>query len=77
MQQALHLQTQGQDGDLLTRGLARWLTAPIGLACPHQPRLPPSASLAPMARRRFGTGTRHWAPALAVGIEFSFSLFHI
>jgi hypothetical protein len=32
----------------LTRDLARWLTAPIGLACPHQPRLLPPASLAPI-----------------------------
>jgi hypothetical protein len=57
-------------GGVLTRDLARWLTAPIGLACPHQPRLPPTASLAtiglacPMARRR----ARHWCSALVHGI---------
>ena len=43
--------------------------APTSLACPHQPRLPPSASSAPMARRRAwhwysalgsGFGSRHW-----------------
>jgi hypothetical protein len=41
--------------------------APMGLACLHQSRLPP--------RRGGGlcTGTRHWAPALAIGMEFSFS----
>jgi len=33
---------------LLTRDLARRLTAPIGLACPHRSRLPPPASLAPI-----------------------------
>jgi len=32
---------------LLTMDLARRLTAPIGLACPHQPRLPPPVSPAP------------------------------
>jgi hypothetical protein len=37
---------------MLARDLARRLTAPIGLACPHRPRLPPSASPAPMATRR-------------------------
>ena len=34
-------------GGVLTRDLARRLTAPIGLACPHQPRLPPPVSPAP------------------------------
>ena len=32
---------------LLTRDLARRLTAPIGLACPHQPSLPPPVTAAP------------------------------
>jgi len=32
---------------VLTKDLARRLTAPIGLACPHQPRLPPPVSPAP------------------------------
>jgi len=41
------------------------------LACPHRPRLPPWRG------GGLGTGTRHWAPALAVGIELSFSIFHI
>jgi len=36
-------------GGVLTRDLARQLTAPIGLACPHQPRLPPPVSPAPPA----------------------------
>ena len=45
--------------------------APTSHACPHRPRLPPWRG------GGFGTGTRHWAPALAVGIGFSFSLFHI
>ena len=35
-------------GGVLTRDLARRLTAPIGLACPHRSRLPPPASLAPI-----------------------------
>jgi hypothetical protein len=34
-------------GGVLTKDLARWLTAPIGLACPHQPHLPPPVSPAP------------------------------
>jgi len=34
---------------MLTRDLARRLSALIGLACPHQPRLPVLASLAPLA----------------------------
>jgi len=34
-------------GGVLTRDLAQRLTAPIGLACPHQPRLPPPVSPAP------------------------------
>jgi hypothetical protein len=34
-------------GGVLARDLAWWLTAPIGLACPHQPRLPPPALPAP------------------------------
>jgi hypothetical protein len=33
--------------NLLTMDLAQRLTAPIGLACPHQPRLPPPVSPAP------------------------------
>jgi hypothetical protein len=32
---------------VLTRDLVRWLTAPIGLACPQQPCLPPPVSPAP------------------------------
>ena len=68
------------------RAWGRWLTAPIGLACPHQPRLPPWASPAPMLRRRpsFGTGsrlrTRLWYSAspsmvfsLYISLVFSFS----
>jgi hypothetical protein len=35
-------------GGVLNRDWARRLTAPIGLACPHQPRLPPAVSLAPI-----------------------------
>jgi len=46
-------------------------TAPTSLACPHRPRLPPCQE------GGLCTGSRHWAPALAVGIQFSFSLFHI
>ena len=34
--------------DLLTRDLARPLTAPISLACPHRSCLPPTASIAPI-----------------------------
>jgi len=34
-------------GGVLTKDLAWRLTAPIGLACPHQPRLPPPVSPAP------------------------------
>ena len=45
--------------------------APTSLACPHRPRLPPWRG------GGLGTGTRHWAPALAVGIGFSFCLFYI
>jgi len=37
----------------------------------HWPRLPSWRG------GGFGTGTRHWAPALVIGIEFSFSLFRI
>jgi hypothetical protein len=59
----------------LTRDLARWLTAPIGLACPHQPRLPPPASLAPIglacphsdeegSALVLGIGLRLWQSAL-------------
>jgi hypothetical protein len=53
--------------------------APIDLACPHQPRPPPPASLAPMLCRRpsLGTDARLQAPVLAVGMEVSFSLFRI
>jgi len=39
--------------------------APTSLACPHQPRLPPSASLAPMLRR----WARHWYSALGSGCD--------
>ena len=60
---------------VLTRDLARQLTAPIGLACPHQPRLPPSASLAPVglacphgeedgSALVLGIGLRLWQSAL-------------
>ena len=42
------------------RAWGRWLTAPIGLACPHQPRLPPWASPAPMLRRRPSSGNGSW-----------------
>jgi len=45
--------------------------APTSVACPHWPRLPPWRG------GGLGTGTRHWAPALAVGIGFSFSLSFI
>jgi hypothetical protein len=33
---------------VLTTDLARWLTAPIALPCPHQPCMPRSALLAPI-----------------------------
>jgi len=56
-------------GGVLTRDLARRLTAPIGLACPHGEEDGSALVL--------GIGLRLWAPALAVGIGFSFSLFHI
>jgi hypothetical protein len=49
------------------------------VACgPHRPLLPPSASPAPMPcmRPSLGTGTRLWAPALAVGMAFLFSLVY-
>src|SRR5882757_4943689 len=71
---------------LLTMDLARRLTAPIGLACPCRPRLPLSASPAPMARRTArhwysalgsGFGSRHWVFLLSVlyiSPYFSFSL---
>jgi len=60
--------------------------APTSLACPHQPRLPLSASPAPMARRRArhwysalgsGFGSRHWVFLLSllyISSLFSFSL---
>ena len=38
------------------------LPATTSLVCPHWPRLPPWQG------GGLGTGTRHWAPALAVGI---------
>jgi len=69
-------------GGVLTKDLARRLTAPIGLACPHQPRLPPPASLAPIGlacpcRPRLPLSAssapmarrtaRHWYSALGSG----------
>jgi hypothetical protein len=56
---------------VLTRDLALRLTAPIGLGCNLQPHLPT------FRRGGFGTGPQHWAPALSVGIGFSFSLIQI
>jgi hypothetical protein len=49
------------------------------LVCHHEPRLPPSPSPAQMLSRRpsFGTNAQLRAPALAVGMEFSFSLVRI
>jgi hypothetical protein len=47
------------------------------VACgPHRPLLPPSALPAPMPcmRPSLSTGTRLWAPVLAVGMAFLFSL---
>jgi hypothetical protein len=70
-------------GGVLTRDLARRLTAPIGLACPHQPRLPPPVSPAPTSlacprRPRLPLSAspapmarrtaRHWYSALGSGI---------
>ena len=52
----------------------------IDLACPHQTRLHPPASPAPMLSRRpsLGTDARHQAPALVVGMELSIlSLLYI
>ena len=58
---------------LRARACGRWLAAPIGLACPHQPRLPPSASPAPIclachhaesSALVLGIGLRLWQSAL-------------
>ena len=62
--------------ELLARDLARWLAAPIRLACPHQPRLPPPASPAPMLRSRASPGSdaRHWSPDVILGFtEYALS----
>ena len=50
--------------------------APTSLACPHQPRLPPSASPASMLRSRASPGSdaRHWSPDVILGFaEYALS----
>jgi hypothetical protein len=65
-------------GGEMTRDLAWWLTAPIGLAWPHQPYLPPPSSVTPTSlvcpngeeegsALVLGTGNRHWDSALVLG----------
>jgi len=79
-------------GGVLTRDLARRLTAPNGLACPHQSRLPPSASPAPTSLAcphqpclppspspaPMATRTaRHWYSALGSGFGSRHWVFHL
>jgi hypothetical protein len=65
---------------MLTRDLAQWLLkssmlVDLGMRAVagrlHRPRLPPCLG------GGVSIDTRLWAPALAVGMEFSFSLFRI
>jgi hypothetical protein len=73
---------------LRLRARGRWHTAPIGLACPHQPRWPPPASPAPMLSSRASpcSDAWHWSPdvilcfaeyalSFPIYICLSFSLF--
>jgi hypothetical protein len=60
---------QGYCLPVLTRDLARWRTAPIGLAYPNQPRLPPPASLAPIGLACLHGDEEGSALVLGIGLQ--------